>query len=158
MTTRNTISRSVRNLMRKSGFRSAGELAEAMGVSSEYMPRKLNEGRWSVDDVDQLAEVFGVTPSEIITGKSSRETALSAWDSLAESGPVPVFEIVFELEQGPDITCLALGLSTANEAISSVLSRWTPEHPIVNMGVTAKKYELLHLAPLSFGTAKETDE
>lgn len=149
MSTRSVITRSVQRLLRTGKVRNLRELAYEIDVSVEYLPRKIREDRWSVDDIDMLAEVFDVSCCELITGEPAPEpeTLLSTWESTHE-GPTTVFEIAFELEDGSDVKCLAIGADNANAAINTVLSRWTPEHPIVNMGVTSKEYHSVQLAPL----------
>jgi DNA-binding Xre family transcriptional regulator len=67
MSTRSTISSTVRHLLIEKGMRNA-ELASRMGVSSSYMPIKIKEGRWVIDELDKLAEIFNLNPSDFVLG------------------------------------------------------------------------------------------
>lgn len=49
-------------------------LADHLGVSHAYMPRKLKAGTWTVDDLDRLAEYFGMWPVEFVPGPNDEKT------------------------------------------------------------------------------------
>lgn len=44
------------------------ELADYLGVSHPYMPRKIKSGSWSVSDLDKLAVYFGKNPRYFVPG------------------------------------------------------------------------------------------
>lgn len=44
------------------------DLADFLGVSHPYMPRKIKSGTWSSDDLDRLAIFFHVYPDEFVPG------------------------------------------------------------------------------------------
>lgn len=67
MSTRSTISSTVRHLLIEKGMKNQ-ELATHMGVSSSYLPRKINEGRWTVDELDVLAQIFNLEPADFVRG------------------------------------------------------------------------------------------
>jgi len=67
MSTRTTISSTVKHLLIDRDMRNA-ELAARMGVSASYLPRKINEGRWTVDELDLLSEIFDLEPADLVRG------------------------------------------------------------------------------------------
>lgn len=67
MDTRTTVSSTIRQLMIDQGMNFT-ELASSLGISPSYMPRKIYEGRWNFDDLDRLAEIFGLEPADIVRG------------------------------------------------------------------------------------------
>lgn len=67
MNTRTTISHAVRHLMIDRDMNYT-VLAKRMEVRSYYMPRKVQEARWSLDDLEKLAEIFGVEPWDFLQG------------------------------------------------------------------------------------------
>lgn len=68
--TRTTISATVKHLLVDTGMKKS-QLAVNLGVSSAYMPRKISEGRWTVDELDTLAEIFDVQPEDFVRGYSA---------------------------------------------------------------------------------------
>jgi hypothetical protein len=44
------------------------ELADFMGVSRPYMPRKIDAGTWSAEDLDKLATYFHKYPMDFVPG------------------------------------------------------------------------------------------
>lgn len=44
------------------------ELAQHLGVSYAYMPRKLKAGTWTTDDLDKLATFFDMWPVDFVPG------------------------------------------------------------------------------------------
>ncbi|MFE0472483.1 helix-turn-helix domain-containing protein [Streptomyces sp. NPDC058947] len=44
------------------------ELADYMGISRPYMPRKIDAGTWSADDLDKLARYFNKYPMDFVPG------------------------------------------------------------------------------------------
>lgn len=44
------------------------ELAGHLGVSYEYLPRKMDAGRWDSKEIDLLASFFGVFPMDFVPG------------------------------------------------------------------------------------------
>ena len=44
------------------------DLAEKMGVSQAYLPRKIKAGTWNARDLDGLAKFFGMTPMDFVPG------------------------------------------------------------------------------------------
>jgi len=85
MTTGATISQTVENLLaiqvsedrdglagstvRKVYTKKLNELAAHLGVTPEYMPRKLKAGTWDADELDQLADFFGMWPGDFVPGQ-----------------------------------------------------------------------------------------
>lgn len=67
MSTRSTITATVKHLLIDRDMRNA-ELAARMGVSASYLPRKINEGRWTVDELDLLSEIFDLEPADLVRG------------------------------------------------------------------------------------------
>ncbi|MBQ6358826.1 MAG: helix-turn-helix transcriptional regulator [Clostridia bacterium] len=67
MSTRSTISSTVRHLLIEKGMKNQ-ELATHMGISSSYLPRKINEERWTVDELDILAKIFELEPADFVRG------------------------------------------------------------------------------------------
>lgn len=67
MSTRNTISATIRHLLIERGMRNA-DLADRLKVSHSYMPRKISESRWTVDELDILAEIFHLDPADFVRG------------------------------------------------------------------------------------------
>lgn len=50
------------------------ELADHLGVTHAYMPRKLKDGTWDMRDLDKLAEYFGTWPVEFVPGPHDEKT------------------------------------------------------------------------------------
>lgn len=85
MSTGATISQTVENLLaiqvsedrdslagstvRKVYTKKLRELAEHLGVSPDYMPRKLKAGTWDAGELDQLAEFFDMWPGDFVPGQ-----------------------------------------------------------------------------------------
>lgn len=44
------------------------ELADHLGVSHPYMPRKVKSGTWSAEDIDRLAAWFDIYPQDLVPG------------------------------------------------------------------------------------------
>ncbi len=84
MSTGATISRTVENLLalqvsedreslagstvRKVYSKKLGELADHLGVSSAYLPRKIQAGTWDAKELDQLATFFDMWPGDFVPG------------------------------------------------------------------------------------------
>lgn len=49
-------------------------LAKHLGVTEEYMPRKLKSGTWNADEIDQLAEYFQMWPQDFVPGPEDEKT------------------------------------------------------------------------------------
>lgn len=73
MDTRSRISATVRALMFTRGM-SYKSLAGRMGLSETYLPRKISENRWTVDELDLLAKVFSMEPEDFVRGYEMRVT------------------------------------------------------------------------------------
>lgn len=49
-------------------------LADHLGVSHAYMPRKLKAGTWTVEDLDKLSKYFGMWPVDFVPGPDDEKT------------------------------------------------------------------------------------
>jgi hypothetical protein len=72
MGTRSTVSATVRHLLISRGMRNA-DLADRFAergrrVSRAYMSRKIYEERWTMEDLDFLAEIFRLEPADFVRG------------------------------------------------------------------------------------------
>lgn len=68
ITSREKVSESVTALMVSSGM-TYEQLADKFNLNPYYLKRgKLGEQRWDLDDLDLLAEIFGVEPADLIRG------------------------------------------------------------------------------------------
>lgn len=45
------------------------ELANHLGVSEAYMPRKIQAGTWDSKDLDRLADFFEMWPEDFVPGR-----------------------------------------------------------------------------------------
>ena len=140
MTTKETVSESVRTLMRMKGMRNMAELAELLQVHPEYMPRKVREGRWTLEDLDMLGEIFEVTPAALVSG-----------EDLTRLLPRPekqrLFEVVFTLSGGDKLTCLEEAASSG-DAIKSIIGVWASPEEITSTSTKEKKYFRVHIPSL----------
>lgn len=65
--TRSTITVTVKHLLIERGMNNT-QLADLLGVSKSYMPRKISEARWTVDELDSLADIFQLEPADFVRG------------------------------------------------------------------------------------------
>lgn len=49
-------------------------LADHLGISVAYLPRKIQAGTWDAREIDQLAEFFGMWPDEFVPGPEDEKT------------------------------------------------------------------------------------
>jgi hypothetical protein len=84
MSTGATISQTVENLLairvsedreslagstvRKVYTKKLKELADHLGVSLAYLPRKIQAGTWDAREIDQLADFFEMWPGDFVPG------------------------------------------------------------------------------------------
>lgn len=59
--------------VRKVYTRKLRELADHLGVSEAYMPRKIQAGTWDSRDLDRLADFFGMWPEDFVPGRQDEE-------------------------------------------------------------------------------------
>ncbi|MER6605819.1 helix-turn-helix transcriptional regulator [Streptomyces sp. NPDC000927] len=64
---RESVSFSVMYLMVKHDI-SMHALADRIHVSRDYMPRKINEGRWKLEELDAMSDIFNVHPGDFLHG------------------------------------------------------------------------------------------
>lgn len=50
------------------------ELADHLGVSRDYMPRKLKSGTWDAKELDQLAKFFNMWPGDFVPGPEDEKS------------------------------------------------------------------------------------
>jgi hypothetical protein len=125
--------------MAKNHVTSMSELAGMLDVNPEYMPRKVREGRWTLDDLDTLSRIFDVTPAALVSGgdftKRSRKAAVEAQK---------LFEVTFALEGGTKLVCLEEA-ATSGEAIRSITGVWQPPKEVTNISAKEKQYFQVHI-------------
>jgi len=138
--TRENVSESVRALMGLRGMNSMSELAELLDVHPEYMPRKVREGRWTLEDLDVLSEIFEVTPAALVSG-----------ENLAQRPTFPgkqrLFEVIFTLEGGAKLVCLEEA-GSSGDAIKSITGVWAPPEEVTNISTKEKRYFQVHIPSL----------
>lgn len=59
---------------RKVYTRKLAMLARHLGVSEEYMPRKLKAGTWDAKEIDQLADYFQMWPQDFVPGPEDEKS------------------------------------------------------------------------------------
>jgi hypothetical protein len=90
MSTGATISQTVENLLairvsedrdslagstvRKVYTKKLNELADYLGISGAYMPRKIQSGTWNSGELDRLADFFGMWPGDFVPGPEDEKT------------------------------------------------------------------------------------
>lgn len=140
MDTRSNITRSVKYLMRAKGMTNMTMLADAMGVAREYMPNKMRDSRWTMEDIDRLTEIFNVEPAAIISGTGS----VTGWNA-ARSAQRRAYEITFHLEDGETRKCLEVA-GSAREGVNAITSSWDPGIAIKQITTEEKDYFSVHIA------------
>lgn len=58
----------VGSTVRKVYSKKLRNLADHLGISVAYLPRKIKAGTWGADDIDRLAEFFEMWPVEFVPG------------------------------------------------------------------------------------------
>lgn len=58
----------VGSTVRKVYSKKMKELADYLGISVAYLPRKIQAGTWDAKEIDQLAEFFEMWPVEFVPG------------------------------------------------------------------------------------------
>ncbi|AXH66245.1 helix-turn-helix DNA binding domain protein [Streptomyces phage Satis] len=54
--------------VRKVYTKKLSELADHLGVSDAYLPRKIKAGSWDAKEIDQLADFFEMWPGDFVPG------------------------------------------------------------------------------------------
>lgn len=134
MSSRETVSRTVRHLMTEHGMHNTTRLADMLGRNRSYMSRKLLDSRWSLDDLDDLARIFAVSPADLVNGD-----AISHIPRPRIPGRPRLFEVIFDLANGEQMSCLEAAEDAA-EAINSITSVWRPMSEITNITTREKSY------------------
>lgn len=60
--------------VRKVYTKKLGELADHLGISGAYLPRKIKSGAWDAKEIDQLAEFFDMWPGDFVPGPEDEKT------------------------------------------------------------------------------------
>jgi hypothetical protein len=141
-TTKENVSNSVRTLMRLRGMSSMSELAELLDMNPEYMPRKVREGRWLLEDLDALSAIFGVTVSAIVSGEDLAKRPYAPGPEKQK-----LFEVTFSLEGGAKLVCLEEAASSG-DAIKSITGVWAPPEEVTNISTKEKRYFQVHIPSL----------
>lgn len=141
MGTRETVSRTVRHLMTDNGMHNTTRLADLLGRSRSYMSRKLLGSRWTLEDLDELSRIFGVSPADLVSGD-----AATGFPRPRTAGQVRLFEVTFDLSDGRRMSCLEAAASSG-EAISSITSVWNPMCEITGVSTREKNYFSVNTDP-----------
>jgi hypothetical protein len=126
------------------GMNSMAELADMFDVHPDYMPRKVREGRWTLDDLDVISTIFDVSISALVSGKGLSRRA-APFEEVP--GKKRLFEITFTLEGGQEMTCLEEA-ATSGEAITSITGVWGPPEQITGINAREKHYFQVHIPSL----------
>ncbi len=63
-----------RGTVRKVYSEKLEELAKHLGVSKDYLPRKIQAETWDAKELDQLAEFFNMWPGDFVPGPEDEKT------------------------------------------------------------------------------------
>lgn len=137
--TRKTITESVKRLMRAHGMTDPAALAERMGIAPDYMPNKVRDMRWTMEDLDRLAEIFQVDPADIVSNKRRR---IPPQGDRGKN----LYAVTFELADDTMMTCLEAA-DSAREAIFSITSVWDPMAEVVGVSAEQVNYFSVNLGP-----------
>lgn len=58
----------VGSTVRKVYSKKMGELADHLGISVAYLPRKIQAGTWDAKEIDKLSDFFEMWPVEFVPG------------------------------------------------------------------------------------------
>lgn len=60
--------------VRKVYAKKLSDLASHLGVSTEYLPRKIKTGTWDSRELDKLADFFEMWPGDFVPGPEDEKT------------------------------------------------------------------------------------
>jgi hypothetical protein len=63
-----------KSTVRKVYTKKLKDLADYLGVSGAYMPRKLEAGTWDARELDKLADFFQMWPGDFVPGPEDENT------------------------------------------------------------------------------------
>ena len=145
---RKTITESVKRLMRAHNMDESA-LADRMGIASHYMPNKMRDMRWTMEDLDRLAEIFKVDAADIVSNKRRR---------IPPQGDrrKNLYAVTFEPADDTMMTCLEAA-DSAREAIFSITSVWDPMAEVVGVSAEQVEYFSVNLGPAPTSSSFEGD-